>query len=66
MALVSDQLHTHPGIFHALIVLLSGLYLTGIPVFNLSQGHEGWFTFHCFPPCVFTHVTVPAHTQSSY
>lgn len=35
--------------FHALIVLLSGLYPAGIPVFELSQGREGRFPFQCFP-----------------
>lgn len=49
MALMSGQLHSHPNIFHALIVLLSGLYLTGIPVFELLQGQQGWFPYECFP-----------------
>ena len=49
MALMPGLLHRHPGIFHALIFPLSGLYLTGIPVFELLQGREGCFPFLCFP-----------------
>lgn len=51
MALMSGQLFRHPGIFHALIVQLSGLYLTGIPVFELTQRWEGQFLLHRFPLC---------------
>lgn len=51
MALMSAQLFGHPGIFHALIVPLSGLYPTGIPVFELTQRWEGQFLLHRFPLC---------------
>lgn len=57
MALLSGQFHRRPSTFHALIVVSSGLYLTGIPVFEFLHEQEGWFLLvvhigpetHCLP-----------------
>lgn len=45
--------------FHALIVRLSGLYPTGIPVFELWQGWERPVPISAFPPLSLSH-TAPA------
>lgn len=67
MALISGPLFGHPGMFHALIVLLRGLHPTGIPVFELTQGWEGYFPLQCFPlypdPTMFKLDKVENYTQ---
>lgn len=48
--------------FHALIVLLSGLYPAGIPVFELSQGQEGGpVPISVFPSFSWSHQSPAAH-----